>query len=210
MLRPCDRDALVTAAVIHDVGKLLLARIWPDFGTASAARHTPEDLVARERRELGFDHAGLGGLLAERCGLPLGLATAVSAHHGARSANEPAALVRLADMAAHHAQGNAVDRDTMLRLAAEFELSVIALREVVFDLPPSRLVRRKPDERSPLSARETAILGLLAAGNGSAEIARELHLTESTVRSHLHNTCAKLEVTDRAQAVQRAAEMAWI
>jgi DNA-binding NarL/FixJ family response regulator len=39
-----------------------------------------------------------------------------------------------------------------------------------------------------------------------AEIAR----TESRVRSHLHNTYAKLEVPDRAQALLKATEMGWL
>jgi DNA-binding NarL/FixJ family response regulator len=38
----------------------------------------------------------------------------------------------------------------------------------------------------------------------------ELRLSESTIRSHLHNTYGKLTVSDRAQAVLLATEMAWI
>ena len=68
MLRPFDRDDVVAAALMHDIGKLLLARIWPDFAAATPVRHTPEELVARERRALGYDHATLGGLLMERWG----------------------------------------------------------------------------------------------------------------------------------------------
>ncbi|MGZ4200874.1 MAG: response regulator transcription factor [Thermoleophilaceae bacterium] len=41
-------------------------------------------------------------------------------------------------------------------------------------------------------------------------IAVELGISTSTVRTHLHNTYAKLEVDDRAQAVLRATEMGWI
>jgi HD-GYP domain-containing protein (c-di-GMP phosphodiesterase class II)/DNA-binding CsgD family transcriptional regulator len=210
MLRPFDRDDVVTAALVHDVGKLLLALIWPDFAAATPVHHTPEELVARERRELGYDHATLGGLLMERWGLPSGLTRAVSAHHSAHRATEAAALVRLADMVVRHAHGDAVDRHAMLRLAAECELSTNALRELVFDLPhPSGSARRRA-ERSPLSTRESAILRLLVEGMRNAEIARELRLTESTVRSHLHNTYAKLEVPDRAQAVLKATEMGWL
>jgi putative nucleotidyltransferase with HDIG domain len=210
MLRPFDRDDVVAAALMHDIGKLLLARIWPDFAAATPVRHTPEELVARERRELGYDHATLGGLLMERWGLPTRLMRAVSGHHTAHRATETAALVRLADMVVRHAHGDAVDRQGMLRIAAECELSANALRELVFDLPHSGGSARRRAERSPLSTRESAILRLLAEGMRSAGIARELHLTESTVRSHLHNTYAKLEVPDRAQAVLKATEMGWL
>jgi DNA-binding NarL/FixJ family response regulator len=98
----------------------------------------------------------------------------------------------------------------MLSLAAECELSANALTELVFDLPHSGGSARRRAERSPLSTRESAILRLLAEGMRSAEIARELHLTERTVRSHLRNTYAKLEVPDRAQAVLNATEMGWV
>jgi len=209
MVRPLDRDELVAAALIHDVGKLLLARVWPDFLVATSVRDTPEEALRRERREFGFDHATLGGLLAERWGLPEVLVRAVSGHHSAYASDE-AALIRLADMVVHHAHGNAVDRQVMLRLASRCELSISALRAIVVDLPHHGGSPRRRAERSPLSGRETAILQLLAEGSRGATIARELHLSESTVRTHLHNIYAKLEVPDRAQAVLRATEMGWV
>lgn len=210
LVRPFARDDLVAAAVVHDVGKLLLARIWTDFAAVSAMRETPEELVARERRALGYDHASLGGLLAERWGFASQLTSAVSAHHSAHRATESATLVRLADTVVHHAHGDPVDRELMLRLAAACELTPSALREIVFDLPHAGGSGRRRAERSPLSRRETAILQLVAEGKRAGEIARDLHLTESTVRSHLHKTYSKLEVPDRAQAVLKATEMAWI
>lgn len=207
---PFERDDLVANALLHDVGKLLLARIAPDFAEVTAIRHTPEELVAEERRTLGYDHASLGGLLMERWGLDHRMASAVSAHHTARRAGETATLVRLADMVVHHAHGNAVDRNLMVRLAEACDMSARALRELVFDLPHAGGSARRRADPSPLSARETAILQLLADGRRAAQIARELHLTESTVRSHLHKVYAKLEVGDRAQAVLKATEMSWI
>ena len=123
---------------------------------------------------------------------------------------EPATLIRLADMLVHHAHGDIVDRDLMLRLASRCELSLDAVRAVVGDVPHSRGSTRRRAQRSPLSSRETAILKLLADGSRVAAIAQEFHLSESTVRTHLHNIYAKLEVPDRAQAVLRATEMGWI
>ena len=176
MLRPFARDEVVTAALLHDIGKLLLARVRPGFTAPSAVRHPPAEVVRQERRELGFDHASLGGLMLQRWGLPSTLVSAVSGHHSAEAATETAALVRLADIVVHHAQGDAIDRHVMLRLAAASDVSVEALRGVIVDLPRS---------------------------SGGA-IAEELELSESTVRTHLHNIYAKLKVADRAQAVLRA------
>jgi putative nucleotidyltransferase with HDIG domain len=210
MVTPFDRDDVVTAAIVHDIGKLLLAQVSPELAGIDAANRTPEQRVRRERRELGLDHAALGGLLGQRWGFADRLATTVSAHHSDRPAGMAAPLVRLADMVVHHAHGDAVERHVMLRLAAQCELSVKTLREVVFDLPHSGGSERRRAERSPLSTRQTAILRLITEGMRSAQIARELDLSESTVRTHLHEAYSRLEVRDRAQAVLRATEMGWI
>ena len=61
-----------------------------------------------------------------------------------------------------------------------------------------------------MTARETAVLRLVAAGRRDSQIALELSLSVSTVRSHSHNIHAKLEVATRAQAVIHATEMAWL
>lgn len=210
LVRPFERDELVAAALVHDVGKLLLAKIWPGFGALTALRHTPEELLAHERRSLGYDHATLGGLLVQRWHLHERFMTAVSGHHSAQRVGEAAAFVRLADMVVHHAHGEAVDRDLMLRLASACELSASSLRDVVVDLPHTGGSARRRAEPSPLSSREREILKLVADGKVAAEIADDLDVSESTVRSHLHKTYAKLEVPDRAQAVLKATEMSWI
>jgi HD-GYP domain-containing protein (c-di-GMP phosphodiesterase class II)/DNA-binding CsgD family transcriptional regulator len=209
-LQPLGRDELVAAALLHDVGKLLLVLMWPDFAVPPAVRLSPEQALRQEWRELGFDHASLGGLLTERWGLPSALTCAIAGHHCAHVPAEPATLIRLADMLVHHAHGDIVDRDLMLRLASRCELSLDAVRAVIGDIPHSRGSTRRRAERSPLSSRETAVLKLLADGRRVAAIAQECHLSESTVRTHLHNIYAKLEVPDRAQAVLRATEMGWI
>jgi putative nucleotidyltransferase with HDIG domain len=209
MTRPFDCEDLIAAGLLHDVGKLLLARARPDYVAPPASRYTPEERARHELRELGIDHSTLGGLLLKRWGLPERLANIVSRHHRSQSSSEAASLVRLADMVVHHAQGNAVDRTAMLRLAGAWDISVQALREAVFDPPHGGGPRRRA-ERSPLSTRETEVLRLVADGKRDAEIADELSLSVSTVRSHLHNIHAKLEVPSRSRAVLRATEMAWL
>ena len=69
----------------------------------------------------------------------------------------------------------------------------------------SRLVRRA---RSPadetLSARELEVLGLVARGKGNKEIAKELWISETTVKSHLMRSFEKLDVNDRTAAATEA------
>ena len=62
----------------------------------------------------------------------------------------------------------------------------------------------------PLSDRELDVLKRLAEGKVYKQIALELELSTSTVRTHLHNTYAKLGAVDRAQAVLIATQRGWI
>ena len=57
-----------------------------------------------------------------------------------------------------------------------------------------------------LTEREREILALIARGQGNQEIAERLFLSLKTVRNHVSNIFAKLQVADRAQAVLRARE----
>ena len=73
-----------------------------------------------------------------------------------------------------------------------------------FANPPAQVAA---DERFPeLTARERDILGLLAQGRRTAEIASTMHLSPKTVSNNLTTIFAKLEVTDRTAAVLRARE----
>ena len=57
-----------------------------------------------------------------------------------------------------------------------------------------------------LTDREREILDLVARGRSNAEITAELVLSPKTVRNHVSNVFAKLQVRDRAEAIVRARE----
>ena len=64
-----------------------------------------------------------------------------------------------------------------------------------------------PPEAFPeLTEREREILTLVAQHQTNPEIARRLGLSQKTVRNHVSNIFAKLQVADRAQALIRARE----
>ena len=57
-----------------------------------------------------------------------------------------------------------------------------------------------------LTAREREVLDLVAAGRTNGQIAATLYLSPKTVRNNVSNVLAKLQVTDRAQAIVQARE----
>ncbi|THF73548.1 response regulator transcription factor [Cohnella fermenti] len=61
-----------------------------------------------------------------------------------------------------------------------------------------------PYQLEPLTARETEVLQLMAYGKRNAVIAQELHVSEGTVKTHVHAILQKLGAEDRTQAVVAA------
>ncbi len=68
------------------------------------------------------------------------------------------------------------------------------------------LTQMRAPRRSALSARERAVLRLVADGLTSRQIARQLSITERTVKFHIRSLLNKLGAENRAQAVAKAAE----
>ncbi|MEV5844858.1 response regulator [Streptomyces sp. NPDC048179] len=66
---------------------------------------------------------------------------------------------------------------------------------------PAPVAAEAPDG---LTARETEVLVLIAEGFTNQEIARKLHVSTATVKTHINNLFAKTGLKDRAQAVRYA------
>jgi DNA-binding NarL/FixJ family response regulator len=93
--------------------------------------------------------------------------------------------------------------DTLLAPALTRRLIERFLRE-----PPPAAHRTGPIPS--LSEREGDVLRLIAAGRSNRDIARDLHLSEATVKSHVSRVFRKLGVNDRAQAVVMAYETGFV
>jgi putative nucleotidyltransferase with HDIG domain len=205
-----NRDRLTVTSLLHDVGKLVLLHAYPGYPSqVHRGARTPEERIHQERRELGVDHALVGGVLIRRWGLPAAVATPIERHHNPDAEGE-AVFIRLADMLAHYEQGARVSPTEMLQTARVVGLGPKELRRVMYELPSSTSQRQRHVDPCPLSGRELGVLQRLAEGKVYKQIAHELTLSTSTVRTHLHNIYGKLGAVDRAQAVLIATERGWL
>jgi putative nucleotidyltransferase with HDIG domain len=204
------RDRLMVTSLLHDIGKLVLIHAYPGYPSqVHQGAQTPEERIHQERRELGVDHALVGGVLARRWGIPPSVAAVIERHHSSDAVGEPA-FVRLADMLAHYTQGAPVSPTEMLASARMVGLGPEELRRVMYELPNPTSQRQRHVDPCPLSGRELGVLQRLAEGKVYKQIAHELTLSTSTVRTHLHNIYGKLGAVDRAQAVLIATERGWL
>jgi len=205
-----DRDELAVASLLHDIGRLVISNLHPTQRPYfDAVSNTPERRIREERDQLGIDHALVGGVLARRWNVPQQIAVAIERHH-AEDAEGLAAMISLADMVAHYSQGEAVSPEAMRAAAKRVGLDPESLRQLLYELPCPRQTGTRIAEPCPLSARELDVLRHLSEGMVYKQIAGEMQLSVSTIRTHLHNVYGKIGAVDRAQAVLAARDRGWI
>ncbi|WP_419960563.1 response regulator [Psychrobacillus sp. BM2] len=71
------------------------------------------------------------------------------------------------------------------------------------------LVDMAYEEENPLTERESQVLGLIANGKNTKEIASELFITTGTVRNYISVILDKLDVGNRIEAISRFKEKGW-
>ncbi len=88
-------ESAFVAGLLHDVGKLVIARSAPNsFANAVAeARSNGGDLLSAERNVLGTDHTSVGSMLAEAWRIPDAIAAPISIHHAEEPETDQNTLV---------------------------------------------------------------------------------------------------------------------
>ncbi|MFN8635332.1 MAG: response regulator transcription factor [Chloroflexota bacterium] len=95
-------------------------------------------------------------------------------------------------------------------LAGESLLNAGLVAELLKRLDRDALRHQPEPAAHALSERELDVLRLLVAGRTNREIAQELVLSISTVKTHVEHVIAKLDVVDRTQAAVKATRLGLI
>ena len=86
------------AGLLHDVGKLLLIDVAPNYYSSSSSNPAEVDSIATEQEMFGVDHAALGAKFGENWGLPAQINHAI-AHHHRSSCETNSALLTVTSLA---------------------------------------------------------------------------------------------------------------
>ncbi|MEP6481510.1 MAG: response regulator transcription factor [Rhodoglobus sp.] len=100
-----------------------------------------------------------------------------------------------------------VVKDTPARQLAEAVRTIAAGGRVV---DPTLAAESLASGDSPLTERETDVLGIARTGASIADIALSLYLSEGTVRNYLSSAIGKTGARNRAEAVLIAEERGWL
>ena len=196
---PLYRRGLSTLLAGQD-GWEVVAEVADGIGAVTAARATSPQVVVMD-----LNMPGLDGIEATRrivaqqpdiAVLVLTMYDDDTSVFAAMRAGARGYLLKGAD------QADIVRAVTALRSGEAIFGPTVARRIIDFFAAPRQST---PDNIFPeLSAREHQVLDLIAAGRSNTDIANTLFLSPKTVRNHVTAIFAKLQVTDRSEAIVRA------
>jgi putative nucleotidyltransferase with HDIG domain len=120
------RDAAIVAALLHDIGKLVIAYKMPDrFARLVARANAEQKPLYRIEEELwGITHAEVGAYLLGLWGLPIRVTEAIAYHHSPSAVPhqrfDALAAVYVANLLAHETEGSATNLEWDLGFLESF------------------------------------------------------------------------------------------
>jgi putative nucleotidyltransferase with HDIG domain len=133
-----------TAGLLHDLGRVVIALLVPDAFPAADPMtfDESEDVLARERQVVGYEHCAIGARFAEQSRMPRDVIGAIRHHHdpsGAGMARGLVELVAAADHLANHFQRGAAAEEYDLSANASFAWLAQALDPHLVDYFAARI-----------------------------------------------------------------------
>lgn len=194
-----DDQALVRGALATLLGlepdMEVVAEVGRGDEVVASARAASPDVALLDVEMLGLD--GIAATAALHEAMPAVRVLIVTTF------GRPGFLRRALQAGAH----GFIVKDTPARQLAEAVRRVHAGLRVV---DPALAADSLAGGESPLTARETEVLIAARSGGSVADIARDVSLSEGTVRNHLSSAIGKTMARNRADAVRIADEYGWL
>lgn len=154
-----DPEMALTAGLLHNLGLSVTALFAPKaFCSVQLAAERGEQLAAVEEQVLGFTHAELGALLAERWAYPAPLVEAIAEHDAPEPGSQLAALIQVSDLAVR-AVGIGIEPPLPVR-AEVAALAGVSLESIADRLTPLLEAQERLEQRM---ARELQQAGELSS-----------------------------------------------
>jgi HD-GYP domain-containing protein (c-di-GMP phosphodiesterase class II) len=210
---PAEAETIRRAALVHDVGRTAIgSRVWSKPGPLTADEreqvrlhpyHTervlarspflsqlaPIAMAHHERLDGSGYHRGLDRSSLSSAARLLAVADAFQSKTEPRPYREPLSPKETTEILVGKAREGGFD-----------PVMVMAVAEAAGETRPAI------DRPAGLTEREAEVVGLLARGLQTKQIARELDISAKTVDRHIQNTYRKIGVSSRAAATLFAAE----
>lgn len=113
-------------------------------------------------------------------------------------------VFRAVELGAAGVLSKVVEPEVLTKALSDVAAGQTVLGTEMQSLLAGALRERRQDERPVLTDREREVLEKIADGHSVADMAAAMHLSTSTVKSHLESLYRKLGVSDRAAAVATA------
>ncbi len=82
--------------------------------------------------------------------------------------------------------------------------TIVVEKEIYVPVTPEFVLNEIELKKLNLTSREWDVLQLITQGKSNTEIASDLYLSTSTIKTHVSNILSKLEVKSRAQVMEKA------
>ena len=192
-----DDHPLFLFAIAHSVNALpelkLVAQAKTGREAIAAALETKPDLAV-----LDVEMPDLGGLEVLNAMTREGLSTRVLFVSGSLDASKSYSLIEAG-------AAGVLEKDAMPEQIGDALIRISRGETVLAPSVQAALMRevraRRERAQTVLSPREAEVLKFLADGLSAPQIAAELHLSPSTIKTHLQRLYERLGVSDRAAAV---------